>query len=224
MIGIASGRGKSVRTDLQRLVPKKFWQRVLIGYYNGSDIGSLKDADHPDKSGQPHAALKSIKDALKDHPQFSRLAKYELRPKQLTVEPTHPGLWWKTKTILHEILIKLDVSGVQVLESSHSIDVIAPGISKLDVVSACKETAERAGSPNAALCVGDKGEWPGNDYALLSTPYSLSVDTVSFDHESCWNLSPAGYRGVQAAIEYLKGMEASHGVLRFRLGRRGKPS
>lgn len=224
VIGIASGRGKSVRADLQRLVPKKFWHRVLIGYYNGSDIGSLKDADRPDKSGQPHAALNSIKNALKDHPQFFRLAKYELRPKQLTVEPTHSALWRKTKAILHEIIIKLEVSGVQVLESSHSIDVVAPGVSKLDVVSACKQTAVQAGNPNVALCAGDKGEWPGNDYALLSTPYSLSVDTVSFDPGSCWNLSPAGYRGVQAAIKYLKGMEASHGILRFKLGKRGKPS
>lgn len=224
VIGIASGRGKSVRADLQRLVPKEFWQRVQIGYYNGSDIGSLKDANRPDKSSQPHAALKSIKDALKDHPHFSHLAKYDLRPRQLTVEPTHPALWRKTKAILHEIIIKINVSGVQVLESSHSIDVVAPGISKLDVVSACEETAEQAGSPNVALCVGDKGEWPGNDYALLSTPYSLSVDTVSFDPGSCWNLGQAGYRGVQATREYLKGMEASHGVLRFRLGRRGKPS
>jgi len=224
VIGIASGRGKSVRTDLRRLIPKKFWQRVLIGYYNGSDIGSLKDSDHPDKSGQPHAALKSIKNVLKDYPQFSSLARYELRPKQLTVEPTHLWLWRKTKAILYETIIKLDVSGVQVLESGHSIDVVAPGISKLDVVAACKEAAEQVGSPNVALCVGDKGEWPGNDYALLSTPCSLSVDTVSFDHESCWNLSPPGYRGVQAAIEYLKGMEASHGILRFRLGTRGEPS
>ncbi len=224
VIGIASGRGKSVRTDLQRLIPKKFWQQVLIGYYNGSDIGTLKDVDRPDKSGQPHTTLKSIKDSLKDHPQFSRLAKYELRPMQLTVEPTHLALWRKTKAILHEIIIKLDVSGVQVLESSHSIDVVAPNISKLDVVAACKKTAEQTGSPNVALCVGDKGEWPGNDYALLSTPCSLSVDTVSFDPGSCWNLSPAGYRGVQVTIEYLKGMEASHGALRFRLRRRGKPS
>ena len=53
------------------------------------------------------------------------------------------------------------------------------------------------------LSVGDKGQWPGNDYELLNTPYSLSVDEVSADPDTCWNIAPAGHRGTQAVLDYL---------------------
>jgi hypothetical protein len=81
---------------------------------------------------------------------------------------------------------------------------LAPDVSKRNLVLACEEVAKKIGNPGVALCIGDRGEWPGNDYEFLSTPYSLSVYTVSADSESCWNLSQAGHRGVQATMEYLR--------------------
>ncbi|OYX94353.1 MAG: hypothetical protein B7Y76_10750, partial [Sphingobacteriia bacterium 35-40-5] len=39
VIGIATGRGKSVRKDLQKAIPEQYWSRIIIGYYNCSDIG-----------------------------------------------------------------------------------------------------------------------------------------------------------------------------------------
>ena len=50
VLGIASGRGKSVRDDLQRRIPRELWDRVVVGYYNGSDVGSLADDSLPDRS------------------------------------------------------------------------------------------------------------------------------------------------------------------------------
>src|SRR5262249_53339365 len=90
------------------------------------------------------------------------------------------------------------------VESSHSLDVLAPGVSKQLVVEACKSAAAMRGNPVDALCIGDRGRWPGNDYVLLSNPYSLSVDTVSPDPDTCWNIAPAGCRGVQATLAYLR--------------------
>jgi len=203
-LGIATGRGKSVRNDLQRSIPKKLWGKVLIGYYNGSDIAFLKDQDHPDKTSPLHTSLQLIKDSFCNNQQFLRLAKYECRPKQITVEPFKAAFWRMTRAILLDILTKIKLLGIQVLESSHSIDVLAPGVSKRDLVLACEEVAKKTGNPGVALCIGDRGEWPGNDYEFLSTPYSLSVHTVSADSESCWNLSQAGHRGVQATMEYLR--------------------
>ena len=43
----------------------------------------------------------------------------------------------------------------------------------------------------------------GNDFALLHGPYSLSVDEVSLEPSSCWNLAMPGSRGVQALHWYL---------------------
>ena len=111
---------------------------------------------------------------------------------------------------------KTTIAGIQVLESSHSIDVLAPGVSKRDLILACEEVAKRIGNPGVAFCIGDRGEWPGNDYDFLSTPYSVSVDTVSPDPDSCWNLSQAGHRGVQATLGYLKSLHIEGGVLRYR--------
>lgn len=53
------------------------------------------------------------------------------------------------------------------------------------------------------LSIGDKGQWPGNDFDLLANPFSLSVNEVSGDPTTCWNLAPAGHRGVQATLDYL---------------------
>jgi hypothetical protein len=59
----------------------------------------------------------------------------------------------------------------------------------------------------AVLCIGDRGRWPGNDFALLQEPYSLSVDEVSPDPNTCWNLAPPGHRGIQVTLDYLQSLE-----------------
>src|SRR5690606_34656684 len=36
-LAIATGRGASVRRDLQAALPKSLWENVMIGYYNGAE-------------------------------------------------------------------------------------------------------------------------------------------------------------------------------------------
>jgi hydroxymethylpyrimidine pyrophosphatase-like HAD family hydrolase/fructoselysine-6-P-deglycase FrlB-like protein len=206
IIGVATGRGKSVREDLQRVIPAKYWEQILIGYYNGSDIALLTDKNQPNKTGILHIDLRVIKDRLESNEIFCRIAEFECRPTQITVEPKNIVFWDKTKAILLDIISKELGLKISVFESSHSIDIIAPGVSKMNLVLACEELAKRAGKPGIALCIGDKGEWPGNDYELLSAPYSISVDSVSTDPLSCWNLSQPGHRGVQATLDYLQSL------------------
>lgn len=67
-------------------------------------------------------------------------------------------------------------------------------------------TIHHSSPDSRILCIGDKGRWPGNDFDLLSEPFSLSVDEVSSDPVTCWNLAPAGYRGIQATLYYLDHM------------------
>lgn len=216
-IGIATGRGKSVRLALQQIIPEEYWGQVLVGYYNGADTAILSDIERPDKVSPMDAALKQVKEALEMHWQFNQVAKYEYRPKQVSIFPLKVTLWEVTRSILLDIIHKAGIEGIQVLESSHSMDVIAPGVSKRNLVDACERTIKYSGRSNNVLCIGDKGEWPGNDYSLLSTPYSLSVDTVSTDPASCWNLSQPGYRGIQATLDYLRLMIISDGALRLQL-------
>ena len=67
------------------------------------------------------------------------------------------------------------------------------------------------------LTIGDRGRWPGNDYNLLSTDFSLSVDEVSFSQMSCWNLCMPGECGVQGTLYYLRSIEVENGNGTFNL-------
>ena len=207
IIGIATGRGKSVRIQMQRLIPEEYWEKIVVGYYNGSDVAMLNDDLHPNKNASPDPILKEISEILYANELFKRVATYELRPKQITVSPTKTSVWHKARKILFDIISKNDLPGIQIIESSHSIDIVLSDVSKRSLVSIVEEMAGYLNKPKCALCIGDRGEWPGNDYELLSSPYSLSVDCISPDPNSCWNLAPAGHRGVQATFDYINSID-----------------
>lgn len=216
IVGIATGRGKSVRIDLQKLIPKKFWQCVLIGYYNGSEIAALDIENRPNPDEPMHSSLQSVKGLIEGAPEFFQHVECEYRPNQITVIPTSQFLRQKIYLNLIDIVKKSKQDGVEVRESSHSFDILAPGVSKLHLVDECKFTVRERAGADEILCIGDKGEWPGNDHDLLSTPHSLSVDTVSSDPSSCWNISEAGHRGTQATLDYLARLEVKKGTLFFK--------
>ena len=217
IIGIATGRGSSVKKDLRRLIQKEYWERILVGYYSGSDIAPLNSEEHPDVTVPMHPVLEAIKSLICGHDQFSLMAKIEYRPGQITIEARNLSLWMRTKAILRDLVSASDTQNVRVLESDHSLDIVAPGVSKLNIVSSCQQMAGSIHNPESVLCIGDKGEWPGNDYELLTSSYSLSVDTVSSSATTCWNLARPGHRGTQATIEYLKCIDATRGIGCFRL-------
>ena len=66
-----------------------------------------------------------------------------------------------------------------------------------------QEITDIVGSLDEILCIGDRGRFPGNDYELLSHTFALSVDEVSANASSGWNLAPPGCRGVAATLFYL---------------------
>lgn len=64
VIGIATGRGKSVRSALQEFVLPKYWNKVFIGYYNCSQISLLSDDNTPLMNKSIDNKLKSLHDIL----------------------------------------------------------------------------------------------------------------------------------------------------------------
>jgi hypothetical protein len=50
---------------------------------------------------------------------------------------------------------------------------------------------------------------------LLAQPYALSVDEVSADPNTCWNLAPPGHRGVQALLDYVGAFRVKDGCFKF---------
>lgn len=218
-IGVATGRGKSVRDALRAALPIEFWPHVLIGYYNGSDIAQLTSDEAPDKSRPLDEAIASLSRRLDSDPLIAALAEIEVRPSQVTVSP-RPGA---PIADLHAYLLDClegEPLAVRMVRSGHSIDLVAAEASKLHVVEhlACEI------APRSVLCIGDRGAWPGNDSHLLSHEFSLSVDHVSASLSSCWNLAPAGELGPSATIRYLNALTARDGSVRISLDRIRRPA
>ena len=213
VLGIISGRGKSLREDLEKVFAKspELMQNVIVGYYNGSDIAPLTNTKHPDKSGPMHPSLKVLE---------GKLSKIGITgsasPNQLTFGSASTDEWATLREGLLNEMMLLDLEDITVVESSHSIDVIPRKIaSKNNMLSHCYKKAKQLGLPKEALCIGDKGQWPGNDYALLANKYAISVGEVSSNPETGWNISPAGLRDEKAVAFLFSKIKFSKGYFTF---------
>lgn len=218
LVGIATGRGKSVRKSLQEVLPQAVWQQVIIGYYNGAECNLVGDNSAPDVTDKACLELEAVVDMLSSDNCLRSLATITIRKKQISLEPDkikHLDALWE---LAGGHISRLCGTGIKVVMSAHSIDVLATGVSKRNVVDAVRASCSE-GKPASVLCIGDQGKWPGNDSELLSEAHALSVDTVSSDLNTCWNIAPAGYRGPQATMFYLKCLVPQEGQFRFQLAR-----
>lgn len=213
-IAIATGRGASVRRDLQACLPRPLWERFLIGYYNGAETARLDNDGAPDGRDVPIERLGELALALRAQPELARAAKQTDRPYQITLEAARVLPESRLWDLAHQVILIAGLTDVCVTRSSHSIDIVAAGVSKLNVVARMRELVGTA----PLLTIGDRGRWPGNDYELLREPYSLGVDEISVDPATCWNLAHPGQRGPAATLDYLRSLEASDGAFRFSRG------
>ena len=126
-VGVATGRGKSVRQALRKALPKNYCDRVVVGYYNGGDVGLLSDK-RPDGSPRAGEALAEIADALGSNQLLTHLAKLELRLPQITIEPNRQSQAEDVWALVENVVQALRVPGTSLLRSSHSIDVLAAGV------------------------------------------------------------------------------------------------
>lgn len=196
IIGIATGRGRSAGTELERALPREFWARVLIGYYNGAVVHPLGEAPigtDADDVGATIAARLA---------EWFPSAKIEARLWQVSAEGFRHG---RLPAIAHTASRLLAAEGLPayVVCSSHSIDVLLTDKRKCAVVDAVRAAA-RADGDARVIRIGDRGLWPGNDFDLLDDGLGLSVDEVSRNPSHCWNFAPAGMAGPQATLHYLQ--------------------
>ena len=204
-IGVASGRGGSLKELLREAIAPDHWDRVVIGLYNGARVGKL--CDEPSCQEQP------IPGPLAEA--RSRLSPIEtalglqtiVRPHQISIRPTT----WVDPVHLRTVIIEqlADFEGVSVLASSHSVDIVSKCTSKSAVVDALH--MER---PGCILRIGDQGAAGGNDFELLNSGLSLSVDRVSSNLNTCWNLGRSGVSGPRLTLQYLRALSAQDGSLR----------
>lgn len=208
LVAIVTGRGKSVRENFQKQIPEKHWGNFIIGYYNGSQIGTLSNNQLP-ITDSDDALFQDILDTLKNFQLASNFSDFELRQGQLTLQIKDKVNSEIIKSSIIDLLKNKYPFKIQILESSHSIDIISVTTSKSDIIDYCRDMVGDLEKTDKFLCIGDRGKYPGNDYQLLSTEYSLSVDQVSSDPNTCWNLSSVGNNCVETTLEYFNAIELS---------------
>lgn len=211
-VTVVSGRGGSLKDALVKNIPRQYWPLIVIGQYNGMLLSCLNDcAEEEDTSmaKKPLAEeLETLIEALNDNcpwldvdAQGNNIKKNGC---QLTIRnQRHPN---EVRDYCEEIILRKGLDTLHLWASSHSMDVVVRKV-------ADKRYAV-TGKDGATLCIGDCGDVKGNDYLLLSTPYSLSVDKVSYSVDSCWNIAPVGKRGIEATIFYLHQLILSDGTFK----------
>lgn len=213
-MGVATGRGKSVKEDPRRAIPPENWKDTHLGYYNGAELSLLSDDKHPLPAEEPCKALFGVDKALSSDPTVSNLATCERRRSQLSI---HPKLRSSSEALWNRVSQLAGAHSVKAMRSSHSIDVMPLDVTKLSLLSHMQSRIRPA---TEILTIGDKGRWPGNDCELLSRSFSLSVDEISSDPNSCWNIAPAGLRGTQATLYYFSCLRTIQDSFKFALADR----
>ncbi len=213
-LGVVTGRGKSIKNILRNSIPSNFWNQISVGYYNGAEVSYLSDNSVPNTTIACDKSLQFIKDCLaNEYIAINERFTIDLRPYQLTIKAKTQIDLEKIKNICNQIVLINKIINLIILESSHSIDIIVrPIVSKLNIIDDSFKNEK-------ILCIGDKGCAPGNDFELLTTPFSLSVNEVSFKPDSCWNLIPTEKRNYDGLLYYLNSIQVYNGYFKILIDR-----
>ncbi|MBT9332051.1 hypothetical protein [Paracidobacterium acidisoli] len=214
-LGVATGRGKSVRETLRRALPKRLWHLVTVAFYNGAVVLPLSSNQDLNGDTESAPALVEVAQVIKEG--NLPAIKVTVRPVQVTLEledATSAEPLWRLASAL---LSKAGRTNVRVVASSRSVDIVTAETSKLNILKSMPGATRSSGTET--LFIGDRPAWPGNDFELLAGPGSLSVDEVGFDLETGWNLAPAGVSGSAALVYYFGQIKKSTKHFRLALGR-----
>lgn len=208
-VAVISGRGKSIFQLLTKEFPLEYHHLVFIGHYNGLAVYPL---DFPKslesfKEAELEYELSLLRDVLIQTCPFVKTEDIEARQYQLTISARLNID--KIASRCQEIVVENNLSNIRLWKSSHSMDIVVYSI--VD-----KRNIKKYYDGNI-LFIGDSGSVVGNDFQMLSEHFSLSVDKVSYNPSSCWNLAPHGCKGVAATLYYLKKMKLRNGCFNINL-------
>lgn len=211
---VATGRGKSARLALQGCIPSAHWDRVLLGYYNGAEVSSLGNNLVPNAAPKANEKLQPASQLLNASGLVCEMSEQEDRTFQISLTAKSGYSSDRLHECVVELLFGAGLAELTIVRSGHSIDILAPGVSKLNVAEAITQKVVNA----SILSIGDSGSWNGNDHELLTLPHSLGVDKINTDPKTCWNLGSEGQRGPNILTEYLDAIVCSDGSFKFQAG------
>jgi fructoselysine-6-P-deglycase FrlB-like protein len=217
VVGIASGRGGSIAEALRKVLPQEIFGKIKLGLYNAGQIFNLSD-EHTEVSGKRSDFLSHVTRIVNGLKALGIpiTGVHSSHPHQVSVRfregVSTEQMWFVFGDALHSA--GLDIS--RMVRSRHSIDILAPGVSKSKLIAALVQ--EHGFGPYEILTIGDNGAWPGNDFALLEHRYSLSVEFPSRRLDRGWKFAPDHKRNVDATIWYLERLHTSGGTFKISLG------
>lgn len=210
ILGIATGRGKSVERALKEFIPRQLWHQVVVGYHGGASVFGLTEHDRK-PTVEDNILVEAEQQLCSALKHFG--LQFDLTPQLLSIRPSQiTDLQALRSLILENLAGRVDES--RVVHSGHSVDILGRLASKLHVVESVTERTSSKDSA-AVLRIGDQGGWGGNDHELLSSGHALSVDRISGKLSTCWNLSRPGHRSTMAASEYLRALKKKGRAFRF---------
>jgi fructoselysine-6-P-deglycase FrlB-like protein len=208
VVGIASGRGDSIHTQLRLALPNTCWPKIKLGLFSGGWIGDLSTEipqENQTSEFLNHAAriVHNLKHAGVP---IDTVRVYHPHQVSVRFRPgiEAQGMWF----VIADALRQAGVDFSNVVRSRHSVDILAPGISKSKLITHLIQSHKL--DPYQVLTMGDQGAWPGNDSSLMDHKFSLSVATPSRKLDRGWKLAPAHKRDVDATIWYLEAIILSN--------------
>lgn len=201
IIGIATGRGDSCHQNLTNSIPEPLRDLVYICHYNGASIGNLKQISESPIRWSNNPILLEIQKELARDLVISKLSEIQLKGPQITLRTeTHAEKMMVEKSV-RTFLSRRYPHAARLVASSHTLDIVPIGATKLALIEFLRKNYV---DKHDILAIGDRGDLGGNDFELLSTPFSLSVDEVSADLKSCWNFLPRGISHQRGTAIYLE--------------------
>ncbi|HRH85842.1 MAG TPA: hypothetical protein PLO41_03250 [Rubrivivax sp.] len=211
-LAFATGRGAKLAVVLREKLPEDVWPHVTLGCYSGSLIFRLDDKNVSNpmadsrlcELGRWLTESRALSAAIVPNPDAGQLSLRGV-----------PGTE-KVRLIaaINEWIAQQGLRGWRTFCSGHSVDVVTEQAGKLLVV---EHVCQRLGleADTQLLRLGDAGDFGGNDYELLSSGLSLSVESIPPGWSQCWNLLPRRLSGVRGTEHYLRGLVVQAGEARF---------
>jgi len=205
-LGFASGRGPSLHRDLREWIPRRHWEHVITGMYNGGVCVAL--AEDLDDLSVPSPEMTAVVGRLQ---KMSIVDALHIEPRMMQVTVSlRSGAYrrlGRLNGVIAAAMAEPPALDVKVVGSGHSIDIVPRTSSKVLVINRISASGGRM-----TAAIGDQGDVGGNDFDLLaSQPWTLTVDRCSADPSRCWYLDAGGRSGPDLLGAYLDAMRTTDG-------------
>mgnify|MGYP000089820240 CR=1 FL=1 len=202
-VAFATGRGGSAGDMLRRIIPPRYHDDVLVGYYNGAFIRSLavKIDEIPMKEV---AAIEEAYLWLSEHSEWAETKPRNSRNLQITIKKC---LVSDTARFCKDFKEFNDArcAPLKLVESGHSFDICLVGTCKTAVEKKLAQSSVHL-KPNF-LCVGDSGSRNGNDYVMLGGRFGVSVCDVCDRRDAGWSFFGVELTGPPALVKILAALQ-----------------